>query len=347
VLPPFSEAEIQVLIAVIELTDPIETPNNYDYSFFPGTPEEAARYFRKYRLDWTDAIATLTAAGLLRSTGPGVYALSAEGEAHARILRIARPPIYYWYREFYEAVAHSPTHALYCERLFGRNLCQDGFAEVDHLHTLVAVTPIRAGERVLDLGCGNGLIAEYLAGLTGAEVWGVDYIPEAIRDAQERTVAKRDRLDFRVGNLDRLEYPPNSFDVLISVDTLYMPNDLAATVGQMKSLLKPGGRMAVFYSHALWENPAYTAESLRPDRTPLGEALRLHGLLFQTWNFTQADYAHALKKKHIVESLQENFEQEGNRFLYENKIATAEGVAHAIETGTHVRYLYRVTLQPE
>ena len=96
--------------------------------------------------------------------------------------------MFHWYSDYYAAVEVSRANAAYCERVFGRNLCQHGFADMDQLDRLLEVTGIRAGHRVLDLGCGNGLIAEYISDVTGAQVTGVDFIPGAIRQAQDRTL---------------------------------------------------------------------------------------------------------------------------------------------------------------
>ncbi len=41
----YTEPEIQLLIALIELSNPIETPNNNFYHFYPHSLEEAAAYF--------------------------------------------------------------------------------------------------------------------------------------------------------------------------------------------------------------------------------------------------------------------------------------------------------------
>ena len=60
-------------------------------------------------------------------------------------------------------------------------------------------TPSGQVSRVLDVGCGNGKIAEYISDLTQASVTGIDYVPEAISHAQERTAEKRGRLSFIFG----------------------------------------------------------------------------------------------------------------------------------------------------
>jgi SAM-dependent methyltransferase len=334
-----SESEIQALIALIELEQPIETPNNCHYAFHPRSLEDARRYFHLSPLDLAPAFDRLVADGLACRDNGG-YRLTASGEAEAARLRRDRPPIFYWYSDFYRATHNSPANSEYCRRVFGADLCQDGFMDMDGLHQLIEVTGLHSGEDALDLGCGNGQIAEFISDRTGAHLFGMDYIPEAIRQAQQRTAAKRDRLAFRVGNMDEIPYPPASFDVILSVDTLYMPNDLTATLRQLKAALRSGGRMGIFYSFALWEDLTAGKENLLPGNTPLGVALNEAGFSFQTWDFTDADYQHAQRKLEVIEELRPAFEREGSAFLVENRLATAKGVIGAVEAGTHKRYLY-------
>ncbi|MBN2048585.1 MAG: hypothetical protein JW750_12140, partial [Anaerolineaceae bacterium] len=68
----------------------------------------------------------------------------------------AEPVMFDFYTRFYTAVATSKANATYCERVYGRNLCQHGFAEISHLDELIQVSGITASSQVLDLGCGNG-----------------------------------------------------------------------------------------------------------------------------------------------------------------------------------------------
>jgi len=81
-----------------------------------------------------------------------------------------------FYERFYAKVPSSPVHALFCQRAFGLDLGQHGFADLAQLDALVEATDMRAGRRVLDLGCGDGRIAEYLSHRTGAHLTGLDYI---------------------------------------------------------------------------------------------------------------------------------------------------------------------------
>ena len=112
-----------------------------------------------------------------------------------------------FYERFYAVVNQSQAHARFCERAFGRNLCQHGFADMAQLDALIAALQPTSQHHLLDLGCGNGMIAEYISDVTDAHVTGLDYIPTAIAQAQARTAAKADRLTFQVGDINALAPP--------------------------------------------------------------------------------------------------------------------------------------------
>lgn len=248
-----------------------------------------------------------------------------------------------FYESFYAAVEHSEAHREFCERVFGADLGQHGFADLEQLELLIELTGLASGQRVLDLGCGDGRIAEYLSDRTGAQVTGLDFIPLAIEQARRRTAAKSERLAFEVGDINRLELPRQAFELALSIDTIYFSEDYAATIRELKAALRPGGRMAFYYSYgrepwvALEEFPV---ERLAPDKTPLAEALAENGLSFQTRNLTARDYKLALRRKEVLAELRPRFEAEDALFIYENRMGDAEGFSQAIEAGLHERYLY-------
>jgi ubiquinone/menaquinone biosynthesis C-methylase UbiE len=207
---------------------------------------------------------------------------------------------------------------------------------------LLDVASIGARDCVLELGCGNGALAKHISETSGAHVTGIDYIPESVRQAQGRRGPGH--LAFLVADIGSLPFDRASFDTMVSVDTLYF-TDLTDTIGQVKAVLKPGGQMAILYSHGAEPGvpiDSVARETLFPDRTPLGQALDQHQLSFHAWDLTQEDYRHAQLKKQVIEELRSDLEAEGNLFLYENRHAEAEGVMAAIEAGAHTRYLYRV-----
>ena len=252
-----------------------------------------------------------------------------------------------FYNAFYTAIEHSQAHHIFCKRVFGMDLGQHGFTNLEQLELLMQVTRLGPAHRALDLGCGNGLIAEYLSDSTGAHITGLDYIPQAIDQAQQRTAAKSDRLAFMVGDINRLELSKSIFDVVLSIDTIYFSKDYAATLRVLKAALLLGGQMAILYSYGRepWVPvEQFSKETLPPNKTPLAEALRTNGLTFRTWDLTSQDYQLAILRKEVLTELKSQFEAENALFIFENRIGDAEGVRQAIEAGLHARYLYHVQL---
>jgi cyclopropane fatty-acyl-phospholipid synthase-like methyltransferase len=251
--------------------------------------------------------------------------------------------MYEWYCRYYSAAPRSRAHALSCQRLYGRDFCQHGFADMQQVERLLGVLHLWPESRVLELGCGGGGIAEYISDLTGADVTGLDNVPEAISLAEKRALHKAERLRFVLGSMDRIELPEATFDAVVAIDALYF-TDLDDTVAQMRAVLKPGEEVGIVYSHGA--NPEiplalFPRETLSPDRTPLAQALHQHGFGYETWDLTEEDYQHAQRKKEIADGLRPQFKAEGNLFLYDNRHGEAEGVMAAIQAGAHKRYLYR------
>jgi SAM-dependent methyltransferase len=226
----------------------------------------------------------------------------------------------------------------------GLDLGQHGFADLAQLDALVKATDMRVGQQVLDLGCGDGRTSEYLSDRTGAHVTGLDYIPEAIRLACERTAAKTGRLAFVVGDLNALDLPARHFDVILSIDTIYFSQDYTWTISQLVETLRPGGRMAFLYSYG-WEPPtppeAFDAATLALKRTLLAEALRANGLGFRSQDCTAADCHLARSRRRILAELEPQFRAEGLDFVYENRMGEAQGIARGCDLGLHRRYLVR------
>lgn len=251
-----------------------------------------------------------------------------------------------FYTRFYAAIPGSRAHSLFCERVFGLDLGQHGFADVGQLKMLLEWLDLKPGDYALDLGCGDGRICEYLSDLSGAHFTGLDYIDSAIVTARQRTAGKRDRLDFVAGDLNHLSLADDSFDAVISIDTLYFSEDYPVTLQQMQAALKPGGKMAILYSHGRepWVPlEKFDRQTLPPENTPVGQALTNLNYAFTARELTAEEYQLALRRKAVLEELQEMFEAEDNLFLYENRMGDANGIREAIEFGLHRRYLYCVS----
>lgn len=252
-----------------------------------------------------------------------------------------------FYAAYYNAVESSRAHARFCEYVYGKDLAQHGFAAMDAVESLLRLTQLSAGQRVLDVGCGTGGIAEYLSDATGAQVLGMDCIARAVRAAQARTARKRMRLNFFCAELGDIPCTSKSLDLMLAVDSIYFGDDYAATLQEWARCVRTGGAMAVYFSHGA--NPqqpkaTFDRSTLPPDKTPLGVALQRVDMRYRAWDLTTKDYRQAKRKREILETLEQDFASEGNGFLYENRMGEARGVIDAFESHMHARYLYLVAV---
>lgn len=99
---------------------------------------------------------------------------------------------------------------------------------------------IRAGTRVLDVGCGSGELLHHLAGL-GAGVTGIDPAAGMIELARERLPGA----DLMIGGLDDLGGTDASYDVVTAVNALQFAADPGGGLTALLRVTRPGGFVAI------------------------------------------------------------------------------------------------------
>jgi SAM-dependent methyltransferase len=291
-------------------------------------------------LDWTDAYASLQQRALIHCDNGHVH-LTEHGERTRAEVHRRSPYWRYIYDRLYAEAEGSAAHAAFCEQVYGRDLGQQGMADMEQLQVLMDVLGLRSGCRVLDLGCGDGRIAEYISDRSGAHVTGVDISPAAIRQAQARTAGKPDRLAFEVGNMQRLDLAPRTYDRVLIIDSLYYCSP-RVVLEQVKGLAKPGGQAGILFSQ--WIQPGASKRQLRPEGTILARALRACGLTFWTWDFSAQEIAHWTHKLDVLAKMGPAFEAEDKLWLYEYRLAETKSHTRTLGRHTRSRYLYYVPL---
>ncbi|MEI2687702.1 MAG: bifunctional 2-polyprenyl-6-hydroxyphenol methylase/3-demethylubiquinol 3-O-methyltransferase UbiG [Cypionkella sp.] len=97
-----------------------------------------------------------------------------------------------------------------------------------------------AGLRLLDIGCGGGLLSEPMARL-GAEVLGADAAPRNIPVAQLHAQQSGLDIDYRVTTAEDLAAMGEQFDVVLNMEVVEHVADPQAFLTTCQTLLKPGG----------------------------------------------------------------------------------------------------------
>src|SRR3954469_16373571 len=119
---------------------------------------------------------------------------------------------------------------------------------VNHTHALVLDQLAPDDRRVLDLGCGVGTAALYLARRRPGEVVGVSISPTQVRLA-DRFAARGGRLDgsvrFVVGDFTALPGDLRGFDLAFAIESFVHADPAAAFFAQAAGALRPGGALVI------------------------------------------------------------------------------------------------------
>ncbi len=107
---------------------------------------------------------------------------------------------------------------------------------------LAALLGLEHGERVLDVGCGTGRLVEWMAGLVGPGVVGIDPLPERIALARARAPSLR----FEVGRAEDLRaFPDGDFDVVCASAVFHWVEDKPRALSEFARVLRTGGRLGI------------------------------------------------------------------------------------------------------
>jgi SAM-dependent methyltransferase len=138
---------------------------------------------------------------------------------------------------------------------------------------LVDTAGVGSGDRVLDIGCGTGVVAHEAARRAGAagRVVGLDLNPRML--AVARRVAPE--IEWRQGDAGALPFEDGAFDVVTSQYALMFFPDRARALREMWRVLAPGGRLAVAVCGPIAGAPGYAALAEVAERCCPAEVVEL------------------------------------------------------------------------
>jgi SAM-dependent methyltransferase len=145
------------------------------------------------------------------------------------------------------------------------------------------LTP-QAGQRWIDVGCGNGAFTELLVQRCApAEVQGIDLSAAQITFAQSRPGARG--ATFQIGDAMALPFADNRFDAASMALVIFFVPDPATGVGEMARVVRPGGTIAAYAWDVLGGGFPFApiqaelrASGIAPLRPPSADASRIEAL---------------------------------------------------------------------
>jgi len=124
-----------------------------------------------------------------------------------------------------------------------------GFAPLEMATSTAAPALLRharvtRGARLLDVGCGTGVVALTAARDTGAIVTGLDLTPELLERARQNAALMKLEVDWHLGDAEALPFPDSSFAFVVSqFGHMFAPRPEVA-LREMLRVLEPGGTIA-------------------------------------------------------------------------------------------------------
>lgn len=115
----------------------------------------------------------------------------------------------------------------------------DGWGVALYRHVLERV-PVSGETRLLDVGCGAGRFCRTAAD-RGADVAGIDASGPLVAIARERIP----EADLRVGDMERLPWADDSFDVVTGFNSFFIAGDIVAALREARRVARPGALVAM------------------------------------------------------------------------------------------------------
>jgi arsenite methyltransferase len=131
---------------------------------------------------------------------------------------------------------------------------------------------LRAGERVLDLGCGTGWATRLLARIVGdgpdefGQVVGLDVSDEMVRRARAQS-KEFDNVMYVVGAADRIPWEENYFDKVLSVESFYYYPDQERALAELFRVMSPQGKLFILIN--LYKDNHYSLRWVNELKVPV------------------------------------------------------------------------------
>jgi ubiquinone/menaquinone biosynthesis C-methylase UbiE len=126
---------------------------------------------------------------------------------------------------------------------------------------LIELAALGPDERVLDVGCGTGIVARTAAARVGAggTIVGLDMNEGMLAVARRLSAEVRPTIEWRQGDAARLPFSDAAFDVVFCQQALQFFPDRLAALREMHRVLAPDGRLALSVMRSTEHNPGYAA----------------------------------------------------------------------------------------
>jgi len=173
------------------------------------------------------------------------------------------PPSAAYFDQWYADMVESPAKDELVRRHLGlpAHVLSTSVLTWDAVADVTAALRASPGQVLVDLACGRGGYGLEVAHRTGANLIGVDFSAEAVRQAREYATRLGRAARFEVGELTATGLPAGSADALMCIDAIQFADPPADAYRELRRVLAPGGRVVL----TCWE-PVDPADERLPYR---------------------------------------------------------------------------------
>lgn len=212
------------------------------------------------------------------------------------------------YESFYDMANESKCFKKYCTAAYGANFSQDGFSDINQINLIFDYAPKTDDLHILDIGCGNGKMLKYLQSRIGGYIYGFDFSEIAIRTARSENISKS---EFKEGIIGEIDYLPDMFNLIISMDTVYFAKDMTNFLGQVYIWLKNDGIFFIGYQEG-----DIMPKTDNCDTTVLVKALNANNFKYDVIDYTRQTYDMLNHKRKTIIDFHDDFIDENLQDWY-------------------------------
>lgn len=164
-------------------------------------------------------------------------------------------------------------------------------AQTRFLEKISELLQLEPGMNIFDAGCGQGVVACYVAGNYDVQITGLTLVPFEVKSAEKRAQREHvaSKTSFMVGDYADPPFAPKSFDRIYAVETLSHAPDVALVISQFMKLIKPGGRLVCIEYEA-------DLEKIDAQEPTIIDFAMHYGALHGLRQFTPGQFLATLKK---------------------------------------------------
>ena len=175
-------------------------------------------------------------------------------------------------------------------------------------------------KNVLDLGCGTGDLFKHLSKKYKFKGLGLDF------------ALLKETSELKKANFETFSFKENQFDLIYSIDSLYMMNNLRRTIKRTLKSLRSGGKFIIFYTAT--EEFALC---------PMAKPLRKLDLDYSLRDFTEDDSKHWNNSDNVLNDMKKEFLNEGNVSIWKTKSQEAQKNKGLHASKSLFRYIITIT----